>query len=324
VSDKTGISWTDATWNPIRGCSRVSEGCRHCYAETMAARFNKPGQPYHGLVKRRISGEAHWTGKVVLVLEHMLDPWRWQRPRRIFTNSMSDLFHENLSNIEIALIFAIMSASARHTFQVLTKRPDRMVDWFAWMYSDPIARMAEALTAHGINERALMRAATYGTPERSTGQAWPLPNVWLGASVEHQDAAFQRIPHLLSAPAAVRFLSCEPLLGPLELLHSGYLSRLDWIIAGCESGPGQRFCDVEWLRSLRDQCAKSRTPFFLKQAVDPSLTQIGRIEAHGITEAPGSKVKARGITEAPGSKVKARGVVELPLLDGKQYAEMPR
>lgn len=245
MSAKTGIEWTDETWNPIRGCSRVSEGCRHCYAERMAGRFSGPGQPYEGLAKR-VGGEARWTGKVRFDPKRLEDPLRWRKPRRVFVNSMSDLFHESLPDEVIADIFMVMALARRHTFQVLTKRPERMRQWFAG------------------NVSAAGRLIGYVRPRRGDwtaveGPTWPLPNVWLGVSVEgagHED----RIAHLLAVPAAVRFVSAEPLLGPVKVPNG-----LDWVIAGGESGPNCRPMDLDWVRQLRDQCVQSRIPFFLKQ-----------------------------------------------------------
>jgi protein gp37 len=245
VSDKTGIQWTDATWNPIRGCTRVSEGCRNCYAESVAARFSGPGQPYEGLARRTSNGAPRWTGKIMFVEKALDQPLRWKKPRRIFVNSMSDLFHEGVSDDQLDRIFAVMAKAQRHTFQVLTKRPERM--------------------------RAYTRAWLLG---------FPLPNVWLGVSVEDQKAADERIPLLLQTPAKVRFLSCEPLIGPVDILESiRVLHRsvgdfdpvfanpggIDWVIVGGESGPHARPCDLAWIRQIMSDCATSDVPVFVKQ-----------------------------------------------------------
>lgn len=260
-----GISWTDQTWNPVRGCSRVSAGCEHCYAETQAARFCGEGEPYHGLVRRTERGRAQWTGAVRVVPEHLGDPLRWQRPRRVFVNSMSDLFHENLSSEDIAAVFGVMAASPTHTFQVLTKRANRMREWFAWVAEN--ARTVCRVAASSYIGRPVEREP-YGT-------GWPLPNVWLGVSCEDQRAADERIPELLATPAAVRFVSAEPLLGPIDLRkwtlaehgrrHIGALPGLSWVIIGGESGPNARPCDVAWIRSIVDQCRESDVACFVKQ-----------------------------------------------------------
>lgn len=479
MGDKTGISWTDATWNPVPGCSRVSEGCRHCYAEVQAARIvrmarGKPSR-YDGLVRVTAGGEARWTGKVVLDPQALALPLSWRKPRRIFVNSMGDLFHESLTNDQIAAVFGVMAAAPQHTFQCLTKRPARMREWFEWIAgghdseTNLCAQHADlALTDAGLQmwsgpRRAVMR-----------GEApWPLPNVWLGVSIENQAAADERIPELLRTPAAVRFLSCEPLLGKVDLsrwlggndveqdqegrgirlrggeggriadpserrdLARGEANRrpswsavgsvqsdasdeavrqrvaalqrpdpgradgepqerdqarqqagepracdglraaatrdprapqgagsepewhqesrreaddgasrrdscsegtrreadsdreavrgdlsarlgrraraesIGWLVCGCESGPGARPCSVEWLRSLRDQCAAAGVPFFLKQA-----RQLPYIEGVGID--PSDPIAC-----GPGSRRKHHGVIELPYLDGVQHAAFP-
>jgi protein gp37 len=346
MGDGTGISWTDATWNPVRGCSRVSEGCRHCYAERVAARFSGPGQPYEGLARYKLTivnseehdadnrRESRWTGSVRFVAEHLADPLRWRKPRRIFVNSMSDLFHERLTNEQIAAVFGVMAAAPHHTFQVLTKRAKRMREWFAWVGSQ-----GSESRWHGAVLTCARRAFDYlewdSRLNRETEhRGWPLPNVWLGVSVEDQAAADERVPELLATPAVVRFLSCEPLIGAVDLTHRspnraligatarrvfrdaggidepgipGHLKpppSINWMIAGCESGPSARPCDVAWLRSLRDQCASAAVPFFLKQSVAVRLTGA--------------------VIAGPGSKRKAGGVIELPYLDGVQHAAFPR
>jgi protein gp37 len=325
VGDKTGISWTDSTWNCVRGCSPVSPGCAHCYAERVAARFSGEGQPYHGLIKTvGKRGLRQWSGDVRLIPEHLADPLRWKKPRRIFVNSMSDLFHEALTNEQIAAVFGVMAAAPQHTFQVLTKRAERMRDWFRWVAAErtPLATIPYSpnLVCAVRAQEATDRRWTVTTPD-----LWPLPNVWLGVSVENQKVADDRIAELLEVPAAVRFLSMEPLLEEvsiwaflkttlrdesLAILGSPPLPGIDWVIAGCESGPGARPADAAWFRSLRDQCAAAGVPFFLKQALP----------------APGSmasKPKPYAIDKGPGSKVKQGYVIELPYLDGVQHAQFP-
>ncbi len=364
MGDKTGISWCDATWNPVRGCSRVSEGCRNCYAERVAARFSDEGQPYHGLADRSRKG-SKWTGVVRLIPEHLADPLRWKKPRRIFVNSMSDLFHESLTNEQIAAVFGVMAVAPQHTFQVLTKRARRMREWFEWIARQaeddggawttclretiswlPDDRISSQLVEDGI-------ARDGAVPDR---EPWPLPNVWIGVSVENQDAADERIPELLRTPAAVRFLSCEPLLGEVRLQgddpppamrarmylgphcagksthnHSPrscsneahYRPGIDWVIAGCESGPGARPCSVEWLRSLRDQCAAAGVPYFLKQAVrDDGTAPAPAHFIDPIVTASGKRLVPI-VTAWTGSKRKSGGVIELPYLDGEQHAAFP-
>ena len=253
MADTTKIEWSDSTWNPIGGCTRVSEGCRNCYAEIMAARFSDPGQWGHGLARRVTlpdgTTDHRWTGKMVLH-DHRLDqPLRWKKPRRIFVNSTSDLFHENVPDEWIDRVFAVMALAPQHTFQVLTKRPARARDYMlavgrcrSWLYeSPPVAA------------------------NPSVRWRMPLPNVWLGTSVEDQATADARIPHLLATPAAVRFLSCEPLLGPV----TPDLTRIHWVIVGGESGPGARPMHPDWARGLRDQCEVAGVAFFMKQMSGP-------------------------------------------------------
>ena len=274
MSAKTGIEWTDSTWNPIRGCTRVSEGCRNCYAERQAMRFNGPRGAYEGLVTIA-NGHPAWTGKIQFVEKHLLDPLSWRQPRRIFVDSMSDLFHEGVTDEMRDQIFGVMLACPRHTFQVLTKRPQRMLEYLRDTSLDTL----------GIYYTSIFECLEKPEPEMPT--AWPLPNVWFGVSVENQKAADERIPLLLKTPAAVRFLSCEPLLGPIELawalsrnrldIGAGFLLRgsfapgletlrpLDWVICGGESGPGARPMHPDWARSLRGQCQAAGVPFFFKQ-----------------------------------------------------------
>ncbi len=247
------IEWTDATWNPVRGCSRVSEGCRNCYAERQAVRFAGDGGPFQGFAKR-VNGHAAWTGKVELVEKHLADPLLWKQPKRIFVNSMSDLFHESLPDRDLYRIFWQMAESYRrdlgHTFQILTKRPARMLDWISENVTGPAEFNNWTLTARGGS---------------------PLPNVWLGVSVEDQKTADERIPLLLQTPAAIRFVSYEPALGPVDFerffLDGIHLrSRcIDWVIVGGESGPGARPFDIAWARNVVAQCKAAGVACFVKQ-----------------------------------------------------------
>lgn len=266
---KSGIEWTDDTWNPIRGCSRISAGCMNCYAEDMAHRFSGPGKPYEGLTNDR----GVWNGTIRVVDEHMTDPLRWRDPRRIFVNSMSDLFHEAVSDETIDTVFAVMALASRHTFQVLTKRPDRML-----AYMDRLSRYP----AGHCWENAL-RSFRVFTGKDQRGEGWiksfglPLPNVHLGVSVENQSAAETRIPLLLQTHAAVRFLSLEPLIDRVDvspwltvpgecLYFDGRPTRgVDWMIVGGESGPGARPCALEWVEGLVEQARRSLVPVFVKQ-----------------------------------------------------------
>ena len=264
---KTGIEWTDATWNPILGCSRVSEGCRNCYAEGIAGRFGGGKETVYSGLTKIVNGRAVWTGQIKETRQ-LFEPLKWRTPKRVFVNSMSDLFHENMTDEQRDRIFAVMALCPQHTFQVLTKRPERMAAYF----SDP-GYHTEMI---GIEAELISRIGRH-TPDLKA--RWPLPlfNVWLGVSVENQDAANKRIPALRNVDAAVRFLSCEPLLGPLEfsdvtnrsdcvqVLGKQARDGIDWVICGGESGPGARPMDPAWMRSLRDQCAAASVAFFAKQ-----------------------------------------------------------
>lgn len=271
MSANTKIEWADATWNPVRGCEKVSEGCRNCYAARMAARFSGEGQPYEGLAEMTPHG-PRWTGDVQLVPEVLDQPLKWRKPRRIFVNSMSDLFHEDVPDEFIARVWTIMASCREHTFQILTKRPRRMMEWVNRVkdWEGYKTHNGEPPAAYGGNGIIV------------GGNEWPLPNVWLGVSVENQKVADERIPLLLQTPAAVRFLSCEPLLGPVDLKpylepyirtkHDGSKRGtvwadpgIDWIIVGGESGPGARPMHPDWVRSIRDQCKAAEVPFFFKQ-----------------------------------------------------------
>ncbi len=284
---KTKIEWTEVTWNPVLGCSKVSEGCRNCYAMTMssrianAAREKKNPSPvekgYMKVVPQDKDGKflPKWNNKIALIEERLEDPLRWQKPRMVFVNSMSDLFHPDVPFEFVVRVFDVMSISKEHTFQILTKRPERMSQFFEWIEQERVK-----------NE--------YAYPEYK-----PLLNVWLGTSVENQETADLRIPHLLKCPAAVRFLSCEPLVGAVDLswIHCKYLSDdpsvnyfnaldgnifdedyedwindarpfdrgIDWVIVGGESGPNARPMHPDWARSLRDQCVEAGVAYFFKQ-----------------------------------------------------------
>jgi protein gp37 len=308
------IEWTRGpdgskgkVWNPIRGCSPVSEGCRNCYAARFAHRFSAEGQRYEGLTKLTENGPA-WKGEVRLVPEFLSYPLRWNKPRRVFVNSMSDLFHPKVSNSFIAAVFGVMAVCRRHTFQILTKRPERLASWFEWVQEEMKGRHINPALGH----HAAAMVDTFSEKEADRiyqainkmgfGRLseWPLPNVWLGVSVEDQVTAEKRVPKLLAAPAAVRWISIEPmlgavLLGSLELatftckncgadqLGEGCgcgagaqpahdLKRewhkhwpIDWIVCGGESGPKARPVNPAWVRSIRDQCQAAGVPFLFKQ-----------------------------------------------------------
>lgn len=255
MATKSRIEWTEKTWNPVTGCTKISAGCKNCYAERLSSRLQKMG------VARYANGFA-----VKMHPDVLPEPLRWKKPAVVFVNSMSDLFHDDVPAGFIAEVFDVMEKAAQHTFQVLTKRPERMLD---------------------------------------LNLSWP-PNVWAGVSVENQQAADERISLLLQTPAAVRFLSCEPLLGPVDLLgvrfdshtrmdvlsgrgvttRSGVIAqsipnafceRIDWVIVGGESGPEARPMHPDWARSIRNQCELAGVPFFFKQWGGAVKSKTGRI-----------------------------------------------
>jgi len=287
MAEKTQIEWTDSTWNVVNGCSVVSPGCINCYAMRLAGTRMKHHPSRAGLTQNSKAAPV-WTGEVRFNDKALLDPLRWRRPRRIFVCAHGDLFHEAVPDEWIDKVFAVMALAPRHQFQLLTKRPERMrayltatefpggeeggfvIDRAHWLQS-----VCEQLGGDGM---AVAR--------------WPLPNVWLGVSVEDQARADERIPILLDTPAAVRWLSCEPLLGPVDLRRlstfrfrgaevldaltgtlegmfgdhcARQLPSIDWVVAGGESGPGARPMHPDWARSLRDQCAGAGVPFLFKQ-----------------------------------------------------------
>ncbi len=248
MSARTSIEWTESTWNPVTGCTQVSPGCDHCYAKTIAERFR--------------GGPAYPRGFDVTLRPHKLDqPLRWRRPRRIFVNSMSDLFHDDVPDNYIAQVFAVMALAPRHTFQVLTKRHARMRSLLS---SDAFWKAADISRSSPV-----ARLDASGNPT--------LTNVWLGVSTENQQWANIRVPALLDTPAAVRWISAEPLLGPINLLRIppygdaltdlgvAGTTHLDWVVVGGESGHGSRPMHPDWARSLRDQCTAAGVPFLFKQ-----------------------------------------------------------
>jgi protein gp37 len=310
MGDNSKIEWTDATWNPIIGCSVVSPACTNCYAMQMAARLEKmaeshfevigrtaengpiPNSHYLGTTEPSKAGPV-WTGKVALAPEHILTrPLRWRKPRRIFAVSMGDPFHENVHDSWLDRIFAVMALCPQHTFQVLTKRPERMREYLT------APRPWERVSSHIISDELVVGRSF----DKSMAMAWAydkgyLPNVWVGVTVEDQCRADERLSHLLATPAAMHFVSVEPMLGPVDLARvstnavspfdgveqaslinalNGHQSwhgnvmvningGIDWVICGGESGPKARPMHPDWARYLRDQCVAAGVPFFFKQ-----------------------------------------------------------
>jgi protein gp37 len=321
MGDNSKIEWTDATWNPVTGCTKVSEGCRFCYIERTPP-FRIQSRKFKGA---HGSGEPGATTGVILHPDRLDQPLRWTRPRRVFVNSLSDLFHEAIPDEFIEEVFGVMAAAHRHVFQILTKRPARMRSWVAGHYR----RVAKALAT-------IERVG--GDQVVELPQIEPLPNVWLGVSVEDQSAADLRIPKLLETPAAVRFLSCEPLLGPVDL--SRYLNAtvmisggrepmseetmqafkemgravlrrygIRWVIVGGESGSGARPMHPDWARTLRDQCTSAGVPFFFKQW--GGWWPVGRLYGDNDEE----------LEEASEAIADAAG---LEVIDGREVVELER
>ena len=274
MADKSKIEWTDATWNPITGCSLVSPGCKNCYAMKLAGGRLKHHPSRKGLTEPSKAGPV-WTGEVRFNKEWLEQPLRWRRPRHIFVCAHGDLFHEAVPESWILKVFAVMARAPQHRFYVLTKRSDRMLDWV----DRPgrarfIARAADVVDRHLAEARlGVERALRYIEGREPVPARWPLPNVILGVSVEDQQRANERIPLLLETPAAIRFLSVEPLLEPVTIfdldgpidLPDGMDSPLHQVIVGGESGSGARPMHPNWARSIRDQCANAGVPFFFKQ-----------------------------------------------------------
>ncbi len=299
----TSIEWTDRTWNPVTGCSHVSAGCRNCYAEKIAERFRGTKAFPDGF-------------DVTLHPDRLRDPLKWRKPGRIFVNSMSDLFHESVPFDFIDQVFLTMATALDHTFQVLTKRAARMVEYF--------------------------ETSKHRTASHDWSRITPLPNVHLGVSVENQMAAYARIPLLLQIPAAVRFLSCEPLIGRVDLceylgmwwnqsmkcfestgpmFNRGGIEGLSrpgigWVIAGGESGPGARPMFPDWGRSLRDQCQAAGVPFFFKQWGEWAPYNGGRDSWKELSKLENPKCMDTPLRR-DGKKQAGR------LLDGREWSEFP-
>lgn len=311
MSDNSKIEWTDASWNPVTGCTEVSPGCARCYAKTFAERFR--GTPDHYFEQ---------GFDVVLRPDKLRLPFSWRKPRKVFVNSMSDLFHQAVPDEYIARVFAVMAATPQHTYQVLTKRHGRM----RALLSSEAFQAAVAVHYSWADDNP--QFVDYESETRRVLAGWPLPNVWLGVSTENQAWANVRIPALLDTPAAVRWISAEPLLGPIDLhgpIVNGHRPRLtywltgrpgwgapettatglqlqplevgpklDWVVAGGESGVGARPVGLDWVRVLRDQCAETSTPFLFKQ-VGGRTSKAGGRELDGRTHDEYPALAAGGV-----------------------------
>jgi len=260
--------WWDQSWNPLIGCSHASPGCANCYAEKLAGTRLRHLPPY-----RMATTNGKWNGNIVQQDNKLGDPTHWRKPRRIFVNDMGDTFHPHVPFEYIAAMYGVMAACPQHVFILLTKRPDRMLKFYEWLVDE--SRMAQCpipllcgvnAQNHGVDVDAM------GLPD-----VWPLRNVWVGTTCEDQDRADKRIPDLVQVPAAVRFLSLEPLLGPIELKRDEYGHEtggpqgwvqdrwVDWLIPGGESGPRARECRREWLESIARQGEDDGIAVYMKQ-----------------------------------------------------------
>jgi protein gp37 len=304
MADKSKIEWCDATWNPAVGCEKVSDGCARCYAERMAMRFRKPGMPFEGVVDR-----FGWTGLTRFFPERLEQPFHWRKPRKIFVCSMGDLFHESLTDEQIAAVFGVMAATPQHQYVVLTKRLQRALEWFEWLKqlssfceTSPSIECADSLFRHiGHEEPKIVRGD-------GDGAQFPLKNVIMCASVENQPTVNERVQLLLQIPARWRGVSVEPMLGPVRIdnvdigkyminafacedcgytmhdiatqmdhkLCGGNGPGIHLAICGSETGPGKRQFKDEWALDLRNQCKAAGTPFFFKKdgAGKPTLCGV--------------------------------------------------
>lgn len=327
MGSSSKIEWTQATWTPIRArrldpsgkelvgwhCEHVSEGCRNCYAESMNKRLGtglefKPGN--------------HDEVDLFLDEKMLRAPLSWRKPRMIFVCSMTDLFADFVSDEWIDRMFAVMALCPQHTFQLLSKRPARMLEW----------SRINSTGGHIFHVAQQIDTQKHG----ARSGKWPLPNVWLGTSCEDQATADARIPDLLATPAAVRFVSCEPLLAPIDLIMGranrqpdgkGYFSRLDWVICGGESGHGARPMYPAWARSLRDQCAAAMVPFFFKQFGNWTETYSpgGDGATHWVDET-GKLSQIENASDWPNGAVPIRNVGKKRagrLLDGVEHDGFP-
>ena len=333
----TAIEWTHRpgtkgeTWNPIAGCSIATTGCKRCYAMKMAARLSRMGVEHYVGLTEKVNGHDVWTGTVRLAPEHiLLKPLKAKAPRTYFVNSMSDLFHADVPDDWIDRVFAVMALTPQHTFLVLTKRAGRMRGYVDGLKARLSWSQFGEISWSEQHDNVL--EAT-----QAMRKSWPLRNVWLGVSAERQQEADARIPDLLATPAAIRFVSAEPLLGAIDFKridvvasaptegrsqswtnaltgwrlednggHKHYDDGLDWVIVGGESGPGARPMHPDWARDIRDQCATSGVPFFFKQ-----WGEFGPVELHAAHRAETSVVLADG------RHLKGRAVLDHPEINGE-------
>lgn len=287
------IDWCDKVWDVTRGCTPASDGCVNCWAARYGHRFSGPGLRYEGLVEN-----GKWTGEIELLPEKLSVPLHWRKPQRIFVNSKSDLFHEKVPNDFIAAVYGVMASCPQHTFMILTKRPDRMAEWYDWVSPNEIQIILDH--ADDWIEKSGQPVFSKERIALEYANGWPLRNVWALASCENQKAVDTRVPDLLRVPAVVHGVSMEPMLEDIRLkrnwLHGGGAmpqdggrATLSWIVLGCESGPKARPFKEEWARSIKGQCVEAGVAFYYKQR--PKKT--------------------------------TRGIIHKPRLDGRSWTQFP-
>lgn len=277
------IKWCNETWNPVVGCSPVSAGCYNCYAARMAGRFCEKGEPFEGLI-----GREGWNGTVRFRYERLGKPFRWRKPRRIFVTSMGDLWHQSVTDEQIAAVMAVIATTPDHIYMDLTKRPDRRLEWSRWSDCwfdglNTVENIYDATTRNNVLSNWLKHNMSVNYPK-----SFP-SNYWAGVSVENQITANERIPSLIYTPAAKRFISFEPCLGPARFDEINFLEdwlrdslcggTIDLVIVGAETHSGKRPMDLNWARSVRDQCSAAGVPFWFKQDSDGNETLDG-VEHH--------------------------------------------
>jgi protein gp37 len=277
------IQWCDQTLNPVVGCSPVSTGCDHCYAARMASRFCQPGEQFDGLVGKFSEDDAAYVGdkfngSIRFYPDRLEKLFKWRKPRRIFLSSMGDLFHEGVTNEQIAAAFGVVAATPRHTYMILTKRPERMAEWFKWLDSqkskwpDPKEQMQCDWRIHMLAQAAW--DVTHYDGEIGLPEEFPISNLWIGVSVEDQPIADVRLEPLFQCPAAHYFISYEPALGDV-FIDDEMLQRLSLVICGAETGPKRRLFNVDWARKMMHACEGNNVPFWFKKDSNGNETLDG-------------------------------------------------
>lgn len=341
MSDKSAIEWTDATWNPTVGCSIVSPGCTNCYAMKTAHGLERrfDSKKYAGLTKV-VHGNPVWTGEVRLNEDALRQPLKWKRGRKIFVNSMSDLFHEALPDEAIDRVFAVMALCPQHTFQVLTKRAERMRRYMTTADDEKLGlpkgegerRDHIAVSVFALNDELSEGKSEYAfTDNECLVNDWPLKNVWLGISAERQQEWDERTEHLRNTPGAVHFVSAEPLLGPI-VGGPETMAALDWMIVGGESGPRARPMHPDWARSLRDQCTTAGVYFFFKQWGEWTTDSFGGPDGARAIWLSRDGTAIADVSDIDSSKCAKPLTLMFKdgkhrtgrLLDGKEHSEFPR